>query len=453
MKKFIFITTLLMTLSSGTYAFENCNGYIDTDFSIDDLLLNASYPGTKPGVVVASPSRRDPDYFFHWVRDAALVMDSMLQLNLKTLDANVKIRTKKILQDYVVFSRENQITPTLTGLGEPKFNVDGTAFNGPWGRPQNDGPALRANILISLYFHAKDFELSEKLLGEMILTDLDYVVKEWKNPSFDYWEEVKGLHFVNFMAYARALDRGQEVIRRLGVSARPYRDAYLEIQDSLRKFWDPNKQIVVATLDRVEGVDYKHSGIDVATIIGSLYNESHARQFGPTSPQMQNTVLKMIDGFENMYPINHNSNLATAIGRYPEDKYDGHGFGEGHPWFLATHYTAEYFYRLGIDYNNAGKIEITEQNLEFFKRFTSFNEPQIIESDDDRFAMLLAEFAAHGDAFMARTQEHIGRNGHISEQYSRYNGYMRGAERLTWSYASQLTAVWAQERLSNIIRK
>ena len=29
------------------------------------------------------------------------------------------------------------------GLGEPKFNVDKTAFTGAWGRPQRDGPALR----------------------------------------------------------------------------------------------------------------------------------------------------------------------------------------------------------------------------------------------------------------------------------------------------------------------
>jgi hypothetical protein len=27
-----------------------------------------------------------------------------------------------------------------SGLGEPKFNVDETAFTGAWGRPQRDGP-------------------------------------------------------------------------------------------------------------------------------------------------------------------------------------------------------------------------------------------------------------------------------------------------------------------------
>lgn len=34
------------------------------------------------------------------------------------------------------------------GLGEPHFNVDETAFTGAWGRPQRDGPALRATALI-----------------------------------------------------------------------------------------------------------------------------------------------------------------------------------------------------------------------------------------------------------------------------------------------------------------
>lgn len=35
------------------------------------------------------------------------------------------------------------------GLGEPKFEVDGAAFTGSWGRPQRDGPALRATALIA----------------------------------------------------------------------------------------------------------------------------------------------------------------------------------------------------------------------------------------------------------------------------------------------------------------
>jgi glucoamylase len=35
-----------------------------------------------------------------------------------------------------------------SGLGEPKFMADETPFTGSWGRPQRDGPALRATALI-----------------------------------------------------------------------------------------------------------------------------------------------------------------------------------------------------------------------------------------------------------------------------------------------------------------
>jgi len=39
--------------------------------------------------------------------------------------------------------------PAGLGLGEPKYQVDGTRFNGAWGRPQRDGPALRAIALMT----------------------------------------------------------------------------------------------------------------------------------------------------------------------------------------------------------------------------------------------------------------------------------------------------------------
>jgi glucoamylase len=38
---------------------------------------------------------------------------------------------------------------TGAGLGEPKFNINVTAFKGSWGRPQRDGPALRAIALMN----------------------------------------------------------------------------------------------------------------------------------------------------------------------------------------------------------------------------------------------------------------------------------------------------------------
>lgn len=37
---------------------------------------------------------------------------------------------------------------STVGLGEPKYYVNGQVYTGPWGRPQRDGPALRATTLM-----------------------------------------------------------------------------------------------------------------------------------------------------------------------------------------------------------------------------------------------------------------------------------------------------------------
>jgi glucoamylase len=39
------------------------------------------------------------------------------------------------------------------GLGEPKYDINITVFNEPWGRPQPDGPALRASAFIAYGNH------------------------------------------------------------------------------------------------------------------------------------------------------------------------------------------------------------------------------------------------------------------------------------------------------------
>lgn len=64
---------------------------------------------------------------------------------------------KTVIDDYVhaqavlqtVNNPSGPFLPEGVGLGEPKFLVDGTRFNGAWGRPQRDGPALRATALMT----------------------------------------------------------------------------------------------------------------------------------------------------------------------------------------------------------------------------------------------------------------------------------------------------------------
>jgi hypothetical protein len=47
---------------------------------------------------------------------------------LKTGDGESAKRYESLLWNYVNFERQNQQKPTLSGLGEPKFNVDGSPY-------------------------------------------------------------------------------------------------------------------------------------------------------------------------------------------------------------------------------------------------------------------------------------------------------------------------------------
>lgn len=68
------------------------------------------------------------------------------------------------------------------GLGEPKFNPDETAFTGAWGRPQRDGPALRATALItySKWLISNGYSsTASSIVWPIIQNDLSYVTQYW----------------------------------------------------------------------------------------------------------------------------------------------------------------------------------------------------------------------------------------------------------------------------------
>lgn len=90
--------------------------------------------------------------FYTWTRDAALtakgMIDSFIASGEPGLQAEIQnyISTQAYLQ---TVSNPSGDLSSGKGLGEPKFNIDATAFTGSWGRPQRDGPALRATAMIT----------------------------------------------------------------------------------------------------------------------------------------------------------------------------------------------------------------------------------------------------------------------------------------------------------------
>ena len=68
-------------------------------------------------------------------------------------DPTRKRNLEQKIMNYIELVKNNQSQSGFDHLGEPKYNVNGTPFTGPWGRPQNDGPALRAITLIKFANH------------------------------------------------------------------------------------------------------------------------------------------------------------------------------------------------------------------------------------------------------------------------------------------------------------
>lgn len=102
---------------------------------------------------------------------------------------------------------------------EPKFNVDGSVYSGPWGRPQNDGPAIRASTLSQF---AQTLNIQKKIqklyraefpATSPIKRDLEYVAKEWAKKCFDIWEEIQGEHFYTLVQSYSALKIGGEIAK------------------------------------------------------------------------------------------------------------------------------------------------------------------------------------------------------------------------------------------------
>lgn len=86
-----------------------------------------------------------------------------------------------------------------SGLGEPKFNVNSTAFTGDWGasfslrkdrrgadksigRPQSDGPPLRAITMITYanWLIDNGYEATaEEIIWPILKNDLEYTAQYW----------------------------------------------------------------------------------------------------------------------------------------------------------------------------------------------------------------------------------------------------------------------------------
>lgn len=113
-------------------------------FAVNQMLANIgpdgeNAKGTAPGCILASPNRHEPNYYFQWIRDGGIVISSLVEQWKKgkwSKDEEERILNKllQVFMDYIDIQKNLQWTNNPSGnfyeggLGEPKFNSDGSGF-------------------------------------------------------------------------------------------------------------------------------------------------------------------------------------------------------------------------------------------------------------------------------------------------------------------------------------
>lgn len=434
------------------------------------------------GAVIASPSESNPNYFYQWTRDAALTINSLiLQMSDK------KLKNINDLRDSVEAYIENQYhlqrvdnlsgkwnDPRKSSLGEPKFMPDNSPFDEVWGRPQRDGPGLRAATIIHYVNLLDEYKTplindflnsTQVIYHEIVKPDLIYIIYNWDKIGFDLWEEVNSHHFFTSITQMRALLDGISIAKRFN-DDQQFIDELHHASVQLNKFilfesgYMSQFSYILETPQLVHSG--KRMGLDAATLLGSIHShplsynsgvDYDSIPFNTNSTHLLNTLYYMVADMKFRYPINHASvgeqAGGIALGRYPEDVYDGHGTSEGNPWFISTATAAEVMYRYIYQLkNNQADLIINSDNLHFLRQFieSELQNNQIVEFGSVAFDTILKNMFAYADSYLKIIKEHVDDNGYISEQFNKYSGFMQGAKQLTWSHS----ALWNAFRWRDI---
>jgi glucoamylase len=422
-----------------------------------------------PGAVMASPSNKgdhfSQDYQFHWTRDAAITMQEVVAL-YKQATGEEKQKLKSYLLNYIQFESKAQKQISKKGeqtLGQPKFNLDGTIWEGQWMRPQNDGPALRAITLIDIatLWLEEDESFVRNHIAPLIKTDLDYLVDTWQATSFDLWEEINDpKHFFTQMVQRKGLIRGANFFNQLGQKklAARYEKTSQQITASLLKHWDENRGYFAETIQQQY---IKGGGINTSILLGlTLGNLNDSKdEMAMMSSKSMSSAYFIRNAFALLYKINLTAK-APLLGRYPNDIYDGDQFIYGNPWILTSNVLAEYYYTLASALAEAGELPINDENRPFLqqidpqidlnmKRLSRKNQPRefnrllisLINAGDN----ILVEIKKYGTCYPDHTCYHF------AEQLDRATGTQTSAKDLTWGYTSILTAMQARAHAISIL--
>jgi len=395
------------------------------------------------GSIVASPVLAsydpDPDYFFHWFRDSAIVIDAVRVLYEA---GDLEVQAPKHFSDFVLFSLSLQalegrarvespqwrrnVTPDFKRYlrddladvagdavyADTRVNPDRTLDISRWNRPQHDGTALRAITVLRWLrtLRAKGARPDDGVCVDaerLLRIDLGLTASHWSRPSFDIWEEEQGLHYFTLRVSLAALEEGAAWLDAADETsaAAALRAEARAIREKLDGFW-------------LAGAGYYRSRImppgvattkllDIAVILSTLHSPEAKEAHSVRDPRMHSTLDALEALFDGLYAINRGRprERGPAMGRYEGDVYFSGG-----AYYFSTLGAAEFCFLAAAAHAPGGK---------------------------DRWI-------ARGDAFLETVRAFTPASGDLAEQFDQRTGEPTSAKHLAWSYAAFISCVAAR---------
>ncbi|EME30177.1 Glucoamylase [Galdieria sulphuraria] len=436
--------------------------------SVEGIFDNINRPGTAKGCIVAADSKKQPDYYYNWIRDAAITMQVVVTMYERATDPKEIDRLETIIKEYIAFNHKLQHTPNYNGnfytggLGAAHFLVNGSAYPGGW-CTENDGPALRALAVIKFTYAylQKGGNISyirDHVFGPtnntLTRADLDYIARVWPNENCGPWEELYGIHFFDQYLQRTALLRGVKLAKKLGYDdiAKHYQKSADDITQVLPSYIAKDFGIVLESVNTTHDTNHE-TFLDTSTILAIIHGYNHDDVFAPTNEYVIGTANMLRLVFQDIYPVNMRKEQSegTLFGRFPDDIYDGYTSDvPGNPWILCTLGMAQYYYELAAEWLKHEKIVIGKWSKDFFKHLKVMPPgPPTPESTTTITGKAICSYVSalleEGDRVLNAIRRHTIPSGMFTEEIDRYTGFEQGAINLTWSYDAFVTAVWSRE--------
>ena len=392
----------------------------------------------KKGAIVASivlgAYDPDPDYFFHWYRDSAVVIDALrllfeqgsigkvalahladfvhFSLSLRALDGRALVASPSwrtnVAEEFEKFLRTDAELASVHGeavAADTRVNPDGTLDISSWGRPQNDGPALRALCLLRWARCIRFDPDLNAATSQLLHADLAFARQRWREPCFDIWEEEKGLHYYTLCVAAAALEQGAVWLAEQGdhQEALASGSEAQDIRRALDGYWLADRGYYRSRV-LVAGASTSKE-LDIAVILAALHASGSGVTHSVHDVRMHATLERLEELFDAQYPINRDRTAARgpAMGRYAGDTYYSGG-----AYYFSTLAAGEFCFRAAV----------------------GASDPQT--------------FIKRGNAFLETVRAFTPPSGDMSEQFDQRTGIQTSAKQLAWSYAAFISCIVAR---------